>query len=208
MSKECACCHRILDESCFSANKRNSDGLHSYCKECNAMKAKLYNQSKGKAKVMAAIKKQKASGYFRFGHGAIVNMQKSAKKRGINFNLTEEQLKEWWQKTEDRCYYCGCDIRKFIINRDFVKNYGGDNPKILYIKQHVFNNPNYYKIETMTIDRMNSSLGYSVDNLAKACWICNSIKSNKYSVEEMMVIAPDIINEIKLEMERHNGRRG
>ena len=202
MSKECANCHRVLDESCFTKNVRNADGLHSYCKECNALKAKLYNQTKGKEKLLESRKRQVDSGYFRYGHGAFMNMQKSAKKRGIEFDLTEIQLKEWWLSTGDICFYCGCTQEKFIEYRDFIKSYEGANPQILYIRQHVFNKPNYYKISTMTIDRVDSSSGYKVDNIVKACWICNSLKSNKLSDVEMMRLGPEIIKEIDDEREK------
>ena len=199
MSKECANCHRILDESFFTKNIRNADGLHSYCKECNALKAKQYNQTKGKKNLLKSSKRQVESGYFRYGHGALMNMKNSAEKRGIEFDLTEVQLKEWWLKTEDHCFYCGCTPEKFIEYRDFIKNYKGDNPNILYIQQHVFNKQNYYKISTMTIDRLDSSMGYKVENMVKACWICNSLKSNTYSEEEMKLIGPQVIKEIENE---------
>ena len=199
MSKECASCHRILDESYFTKNKRNADGLHSYCKECNALKAKIYNQTKGREKLLESRKRQIDSGYFRYGHGAYINMQKSAAKRGIVFDLTEIQLKEWWLNSENKCFYCGCTQERFIEYRDFIKNYVGANPQILYIKEHVFNKPNYYKISTMTIDRVDSSKGYNLNNIVKACWICNSMKSNIYSGSEMVEISKNIIMEIENE---------
>lgn len=202
LSRECANCHRLLDESFFTKNIRNADGLHSYCKECNALKAKLYNQTKGKEKFTESRKRQIDSGYFRYGHGAFMNMQKSAAKRGIAFNLTETQLKEWWLNSEDKCFYCGCTPEKFIKYRDFIKYYGGTNLQILYIKGHVFNKSNYYKISTMTIDRVNSLIGYRVDNMVKACWICNSLKSNTYSEEDMKQIGPQVIKEIENEQEQ------
>lgn len=203
MSKECANCHRLLDESFFTKNIRNADGLHSYCRECNALKAKLYNQTKGKDKLIESRKRQIDSGYFRYGHGAFMNMQKSAVKRGIAFDLTETQLKEWWLNTADKCFYCGSTQEKFIEYRNFIKDYNGTNPKILYIKEHVFNKPNYFKISTMTIDRVDSLIGYKVDNMVKACWICNSLKSNTYSEEDMKLIGPQVTKEIEYERERN-----
>ena len=32
--KECAKCHRMLDESEFNINRKAKDGLQSYCKSC------------------------------------------------------------------------------------------------------------------------------------------------------------------------------
>ena len=53
----------------------------------------------------------------------------------------------------------------------------------------------------MTIDRKNSEQGYEINNLVKSCWICNSIKSNKYSYEEMKIIGIKLKKYIKETME-------
>lgn len=185
MSKECASCHKILDESFFSINKRNKDGLHSYCKKCNAERAKKYNQTKGKDKLIKYQKKQIDNGYFRYGHGAYVNMKKSAEKRKIEFTLTEDDLKLWWKNSENVCEYCQSNVEEYELIRDFIKSYNGTNKTILCIKRHVYNNENYYKIKTMTIDRKNSNEGYKLNNIVKSCWICNSVKSNKIPYENM-----------------------
>lgn len=199
--KECACCHKLLPVAYFTKNKRNKDGLHSYCRECNKQKAKQYNLSKGKEYTKKYREKQIASGYFRYGHGAFANMKKSAAKRGIAFELTEQELKEWWINSKDVCYYCGSTIDEYIKIRDFIINYEGTNEIIIYIKQHVFNKENYKRIETMTIDRVDSLGPYSVKNIVKSCWICNSLKSNTLSKEEMIreghIIIKSIQEEIK-----------
>lgn len=205
MSKQCALCKRILDENCFSKNTRNKDGLHSYCRECNAKKAKEYNQTKGKEKYLEAIVKQRNSGYFRFGHGAFVNMKNSCLNRKIDFLLTEESLKDWWLSTPDLCFYCGCNENEYKVMKDIILNYNGENDVINYIKNHVFNKKNYCKITTMTIDRKDSNKGYYVDNIVKACWICNSIKSNKISAEDMLEKAIEIK---KIILEAAGGKNG
>ena len=40
--KKCNNCKRILDESCFSKNKNNPDGLSYYCRECSKKQQSLY----------------------------------------------------------------------------------------------------------------------------------------------------------------------
>ena len=203
--KECACCHKLLPTTSFTKNKRNKDGLHSYCKECNKMKAKQYNLSRGKEYTKKYQKKQIDGGYFRFGHGAFVNMKKSATKRGILFELSEAQLKEWWTNTDDVCFYCGSSIEEYVRIRDFVINYNGTNELVNYIKEHVFNKDNYKRIETMTIDRVDSFGPYSLSNIVKSCWICNSIKSNKISQRKMIEEGHKIIRLIMEEMD--NGKK-
>lgn len=185
--KECRNCHQLLDESCFNSNPRNKDGLHSYCKKCVAEKAKIYNNTKGKEKMHVIQLKQKGSGYFVFGRGAYINKKNSASKRGISFDITEEEYTKWYKKTDDICHYCGCTLEEYIKQRDFIVNYGGKNDTILKIRQSVFNTENSKKISVMTVDRKDSSNGYNLGNIVKSCWICNSLKSNKMSEKEASV---------------------
>ena len=181
MSKKCAYCNKILPDEFFCKNKRNKDGLHSYCKSCNASKAKIYNQTKGKEKMKVYQKRQRESGYYRFGHGAYVNMKKSAKNRCVPFSITEEELALWWKSNCDICAYCGSTVDEYLEIKEFIKNFCDNDDVIKYLKEHVYNKEIYYNIESMTIDRMDSSKGYEIENLVKSCWICNSIKSNLYS---------------------------
>lgn len=201
--KECRHCHKELDDSCFSKNPRNRDGLHSYCKKCVAEIAKEYNRTKGKEKQKRIYKNQIDSGYFRFGHGAFVNMKNSAKKRGVQFDLSEEELKLWWQALDDKCEYCGSTIDQYIKIRDFVLNYSGNNQLIKSIKKTVYNTERTKKISTMTIDRIDSNESYNGKNLVKACWICNSLKSNKMNYteakEKLKKINKIILEEMKNE---------
>lgn len=204
--KLCAHCGIEKNESEFTKNKRNSDGLHSYCKECNKAKAKAFNQTdKGKKNVEKAQKKQFASGYFKYGKGAISNMSKSAEKRGINFDLSEESLKKWWEDNTDCCHYCGITIEKYREIRDFIINYKGANYNILRYKKF-FNLDIHAKINDMTIDRKDNGCGYIVDNIVKSCWICNSAKSDFFTEYEMKVIGKMLIEQIIVLMEEENGR--
>ena len=202
--KVCACCHKLLDVSLFSKNSRNKDGLHSYCRECNKRKAQEYNKAKGNGYTKKYRLKQIDKGYYRFGHGAYENMKRSAEKRGIDFCLTETELKEWWASNDDICFYCGISVDEYNLFRDFIIGYNGTNEIILSIKKTVFNKEIYKKIKTMTIDRADSSGAYSKDNIVKSCWICNSIKSNNVSKDEMVKKGKEIANIIRKEI--INGR--
>ena len=201
MEKQCARCGKMKDISEFSKNSRNADKLHSYCKECNAEKAKEYNKTdKGKNNVIKAQKKQVESGYFRYGKGAISNMSISAQKRGIQFNLNEEDLKKWWMQKEDNCYYCGISIDEYRIIRDFIQSYEGDDWNINRFKRF-FKLENQAKINDMTIDRVDNSRGYEIDNIVKSCWFRNSMKSDFYTREEMLIIGKAILSSLRKIME-------
>jgi hypothetical protein len=197
----CIKCGLTKDISEFHKNARNKDGYHSYCKSCNALKAKEFNNTpKGKINTRNAQKKQSDSGYFKYGKGAIQNMSRSASNRGIEFHLTEEELKKWWDITNDICFYCGIDIEKYRSIRDFIISYEGKEWEILRFKRF-FALENQAKINDMTIDRTNNSLGYEVNNIVKSCWICNSLKSDFFTKEEMKIVSKLVINNFLKYME-------
>jgi len=58
-------------------------------------------------------------------HGKYLVYEKGAKKRGILFDLTEEQFLKLWQQP---CFYCGADIMTIGVDRvDNSRGYETDN---------------------------------------------------------------------------------
>lgn len=80
----------------------------------------------------------------------INNYKQRAKKRGYEYNLTEEQFEEI---TQQPCYYCGAKP---------------DNVK----KQQYCNGAYIYN----GIDRVDNAKGYTTDNVVPCCKTCNSAK--------------------------------
>lgn len=200
MTKKCACCGIEKDVSEFHKNSRNKDGLHSYCKQCNAIKAKKFNATlKGKENVIKAQKKQFESGYFKYGKGAINNMSRSAEHRGVSFNLTEDLLKDWWIANENICFYCGFNITTYRVLRDYVIHYEGNDWEINRFKRFFMLDINA-KINDMTIDRKDNSIGYEISNIVKSCWICNSLKSDFFTEAEMKVVGKTIVEHLIIKM--------
>lgn len=200
--KICARCHKQKPLSEFHKNSRSKDGLHSYCKDCNKAKAAQYLKTdKGEAALKKAIAKKTAEGYYRYGRGAIPILKQGAKKRGITFNLTAESLENWWRSVPDICYYCGSGLDDYIKIRDFIISYNGINPEIAKFKRF-YRSPKHKKIRWMTIEREDNYKGYEVSNIVKSCWICNSIKSDFFSAEDMKKIAPRIINNLIKEIRK------
>ena len=168
------------------------------------MKAKAFNKTdKGKQNVKNAQEKQFKSGYFKYGKGAISNMSKSAEHREIEFDLTEESLFKWWNSTADICHYCGVTVDQYRVIRDFIISYTGDNIEIIRFKKF-FKLDIHAKINDMTIDRANNKLGYAVGNIVKSCWICNSLKSDFYSEDEMKVVSKLIMPSLIKIVEEQN----
>jgi hypothetical protein len=206
--KQCAKCKELKEESEFHKNNRNKDGLHSYCKKCNYEASKEYNGTeKGKQNVKRAYQKQYSTGYFKYGKGAILNMSKSAQERNIEFKLSEDELYNWWVNSPDICSYCGISIEEYIKLRDFVINYEGAIWEINRYKRF-FKLENQAKINDMTIDRVNNDGAYEINNIKKACWFCNSLKSDFHDEEEIKVIGKIVVDKLrKLRSELHGDKK-
>src|SRR5690606_16945093 len=77
--------------------------------------------------------------------------QKEAKSRGIDFELSVEEMKELIQKNQ--CYYSGIELKHY-------EDEGGDPPP-----------------DQFTIDRVDNKLGYVKGNVVPCSYEVNAIKS-------------------------------
>lgn len=77
--------------------------------------------------------------YFQTRRGKYQDYKNTAKKRGIEFKLTEEEFLLFWQKP---CRYCGSEMI------------------------------------TIGLDRVDSDMGYIIDNIVPCCRTCNWMKKN------------------------------
>ena len=163
-TKTCPTCIETKDVSCFSKDKRASDGLQSQCKACQkahykankenvCAKRKTYHES-NRDKVNALHKayreanKDQISAYKKAHNqsqrGKYTSYKRSAKQRGIPFDLTFDEFITFWQQD---CNYCKRPV------------------------------------PTIGIDRIDSSIGYMLENCVSCCTICNYMKLD-YSLEE------------------------
>jgi len=197
--KICALCKCLKPESEFHKNSRSKDGLTSYCKECNKKKAAYLKTDKGRKSHQRAMNKQISKGYYRYGKGAIPILRQAAAKRNISFSLQAKELEEWWHQHPDNCYYCGLSLLEYLRLRDLIIGYKGNNEEIIKFKRF-YRSPKHASIKWMTIDRRNNSKGYEFSNLVKACWICNSLKNDFFTEEEMKFLSPKVIQRLKVSL--------
>jgi hypothetical protein len=76
----------------------------------------------------------------------------------------ELSLEEWMEKVNDNCFYCGLppqDIHFSYSKKRYSKGIDEDN-------RETFNG----------IDRIDSSIGYTLDNTVSCCNMCNRMKSD------------------------------
>ena len=199
--KTCRACGTDKPASDFSANLRNRDGLHSYCKDCQREKAKAYYQTPaGKGTAARGVAKLQEAGYYRFGKGAIANYKVSAAAKGLTCEFTQPDLESWWQCTPDTCHYCTTTTENYQIIRDMLLAYPGHNPEILRFGRF-FRSPKHQAIQQLTIDRRDNAEGYTLTNIVKACWICNSLKNDFWTEAEMQRLAPPMKARLRMLLE-------
>ena len=93
--------------------------------------------------------------------GKYKSYQHGAKRRNLIFNLTEEQV---YKLFEQNCYYC--KVEPCLSLSPFIKN--------AEHRQNIFANG---------IDRINPSLGYTIENTIACCHICNRAKGDMMQEE-------------------------
>ena len=182
MCKTCTKCNIEKSINDFYKDVRKTDGLRSWCKECqrndNKKREFKYNDTRRKYreenKEESKIKKNE---YYKLNrekiliigskwrretfNGRLSSYKRSALLRNIEWNITDEQFKSFWNLD---CIYCGDSI------------------------------------STIGIDRVDSSKGYIIDNIVPCCYQCNIIKMD-YTEQEFL-------NKIKqiYELQRSKGR--
>jgi hypothetical protein len=138
---------------CGKATVTSSDGLKSgHVKSCGCKSKLPY----GEATLNRII-----DGY-----------KKSAKERGLSYNLTREEFKEI---TSKNCYYC--DNTPGNIRNARNRNNGG----------YTFTG----------IDRLDSNYGYEIWNVVPSCFLCNKMKTN-LPLEVFLSHIQKIINNLKI----------
>jgi hypothetical protein len=195
----CTKCNEIREVSLFSKWSRR-------CILCKRHESKIYQRNLSKDeknvymrkwyKTENGIKARKKSyknllnkGYYENGNGKYNNLKQSALKRGYEFNLTENELKKFLIETPEVCFYCGIPIEEYLkLRADILKESKSKLYKTMLYRA---------RGTVLSIDRIDNEKGYSLDNIVKCCWICNSIKGVFLNVEEMKVIGKSVIQRLQ-----------
>jgi len=95
-------------------------------------------------------------------HSALI---RNAKRNGHKCDITYEQFIEFTKLS--KCHYCG--------------------NKIIWPK-HSIDKLGKYQLQRYNLDRKDNEKGYSIDNCVICCKLCNKIKSNIFSYDEMIEV--------------------
>lgn len=160
-TKFCVACKEEVKLSLFSINKASKDGLQSRCKSCDNFRQairRLVNKDVINFKKKEYQKTRRKDPDYR-----IKMLLSAAKQRAVNknreFNITIDDIKDLWP-VDNKCP---------VFGFDFVWNNAG------------------FRDTSPSIDRINSSKGYTKDNIQIISWKANSIKSSS-TVEDLRTV--------------------
>ena len=168
--KRCADCGIEKPLSDFPKHKQQGDGFNPYCKICNSIRAKgYYENNKDKVKkynqrsdVIARIDAWKRATP---RHSLSMKLIAALQHRPTKNPVTVDDLMTMWRAQDGLCLLS--DIRMTWKTGKTART-------------------------SISIDRKNSSLGYTKENVRLICWAINAFKGNGTD-DEMMVIAEALV---------------
>lgn len=101
----------------------------------------------------------------------IQHAKRRSKKKERDFDFDVEYLVELYKKQKGKCYYSGRELKYNMAKKDY------EEKRI---------NP-----DRLTIDRIDSNIGYKKDNIVLSTWVANNMKQD-LNVEEFKRIITEI----------------
>lgn len=170
-------CHRCgntypLTLDYFHKNKSKKDGFQSYCKTCNIEYYYKYSKNEeNRERIVRLSKKHNERMYSSIEsllHKRFSGAKNRAKRKHMDFDIPQEYLYELWDNQDGKCYYSG-------LSMTFDAN----------------------DLYTVSIDRIDSSKGYIIGNVALACWVINNMKAS-LTIEEFVYFCKTVAeNQVK-----------
>ena len=173
--RKCTKCQRTYRESLkfFMKDNRYKKNLTRWCRKC----FNEYNRGYTKAQPKKLKERQKK--YDNSEKRAYLRLKQSS--RGHLVTITQEQFLMWYKSQPRKCYYCGIEEVHLPIDSD---SFNRRTPRL-------------------TIDRMDSSRGYEMENMVLCCLRCNSIKGNFFTPLEMVEIGQKYISRRWADANKH-----
>ncbi|MFX0203606.1 MAG: hypothetical protein ACFFCW_46490 [Candidatus Hodarchaeota archaeon] len=102
-------------------------------------------------------------------------LSRRAERLGLPFHITFDEYCQWvkslGQTDSQICPYCGLSI---VESKAFQQLRGKK------------------KICGFTIDRIDNEKGYTLDNIQRICYLCNTIKGLWFTSKEMQILGPQL----------------
>ena len=155
--KKCSKCKIIKPLTEFNKTKTNKDGLSYLCKDCNRETARSYRERNHTR--YYENQKARRSEENVFISQNLYNLTTRASKKGLEVTVTQEFLLELLKASEYKCCVTGLTMN---------------------LETHHRKKANPFKA---SLDRIDSSRGYTEDNVQWVCWSVNQMKSDKTKEE-------------------------
>lgn len=115
-------------------------------------------------------------------------LKASAQRRGLEFSIDRKALIEWVKDPANNiCAHCG-------ISQDEYAAIIEKADKVPALKKYLSGS---HGSTNLTFDRKDSDNPYTLDNLQKACWFCNSVKNCLFDDEDMKKLGPIVRNRVE-----------
>lgn len=135
-------------------------------KEKILLRVKEWRKNNQLRYVLARRKRENDPIYSQSASRIYKNIKSNCKQRkNRHVLISKEDFVDWLVKEKKVCCYCGVD-------ENILHNFG---------------------IHRLQIERINNDLNYEKGNLALACVLCNKIKSNILTADEMKFIGENIV---------------
>jgi hypothetical protein len=170
LMKKCIGCSKEKQLDCFGSDRRSNDLKTSRCKDC--INARYHEDPEYKAKVIERAKINRLKNPDRSKERRNRKLQHPDYNKDYYLlnkvkldELATERSKTIKGRYSKYKYNAKCKKRSFTLSLDeFTLFWGKD---CAYCGD---------PIQTIGLDRVDSKLGYEIDNVVSCCSICNSIK--------------------------------
>jgi hypothetical protein len=105
----------------------------------------------------------------------------------------KEKAKKW--RNKNRVNYLLSSFKQTDKQKGFTCNL-----TISWLKENIITKPCYYCGDTENIgcDRIDNNQGHTIDNVVPCCRVCNSVRNNIFTIQEMSKLGI-VIKQIKLD---------
>lgn len=211
-TEKCSCCNEILDSSKFKkySTKTNGSWYHSSCKECESKQLLLENWKENLLKChicgefLSEDSFQKHKNYsYRNYRDKRCTKCKGLQNKEARLKYTDDQkfdkvflnrIHGVYQRSKDKNLECNIDL-EYIKNLWIFQNgrcaISSINMTYTLDEGRSFSN--------VSIDRINSNLGYIKENIQLVCMSINQLKSD-FDMETVYLICNSIIKNKKYEI--------
>lgn len=180
--KICGACREEVNVEDFYQRKTKSGEKRpgTYCKKCSNEKSNVSRQRPSyKNKAKQRYKKQKVADPLKKKlQNSLSSMRSKTKNRSFDCNFTQETLRDWWVNTDDICAICGMDEIDALSLARNIYNYSGEDKRLIRFDF----SETQVSSDFLEIDRIDSDLGYTQNNVQKVCRCCNSYKGHNESL--------------------------